>query len=196
MAYTLIGSLRSPFVRTCRMLMMQNEIDFEFKVLNFVQEKADAEALKKETPINKVPILINGAQKIFDSRVIVNFLTKKHGLRELSLEEENIVSCIYSCLDTGVILFLMREDSYDMNHAGFFLSRQRERIPRNLEFITPWMKRLDSSKKEDWNYASMALYSFLYWAEARHLLKIADYPECAKFMERFRDAPGVKQTGF
>lgn len=196
MAYTLIGSQRSPFVRICRMLMIQNGIDFHFQVLNFVDNKKDAEALSKETPINRVPILIDGDQKVFDSRVIVNHLTKKHGLRPLTLDEENIVSSIYSCMDTGVTLFLLKKDGFDTNAPGFFLSRQRERIPRNLEYLTPWTHRLDSSRPGDWNYPSMSLFSFLYWAEARELLKLKDYPEMAAFMERFKSAPGVQETTF
>src|SRR5512138_3006560 len=112
MAYTLIGSERSPFVRICRMLMFQHGIDFNFRVLNFVDSKEDAIALANETPINKVPVLIDGDQKIFDSRVIIHHLSKKHGLKDLSLEEENIISVIYGCLDSSVILFLMKRDGF------------------------------------------------------------------------------------
>lgn len=175
---------------------MQNKIDFNFRVLNFVDNPDDAKNLSQETPINKVPLLLDGDQKIFDSRVIVNYLTEKHGLPRLSIDEENIVSCIYSCLDSGVILFLMKRDGYDIDGPGFFLARQRERIPRNLEYITPWVRSLNPSSPKDWNYASMSLLSFLYWAQARELLKMSDYPVMAEFMERFKDAPGVKETSF
>jgi len=196
MAYTIIGSLRSPFVRACRLLMIQNSIAHDFRILNFVQDKNDAVALSKETPINKVPILIDGEQKIFDSRVIANHLIKKHGLRSLSLNEENILTCIYSCLDSGVILFLMREEGMNIEDSGFFVSRVRARIPNNLQFIEPWVTNLDPHKKDDWNYASMALYSFLFWAEARKLINLKNYPSCASFSERFKDNIGVSDTGF
>ena len=45
------------------MFMIRHGIDFHFRILNFVDEKDDALALSKETPINKVPILIDGEQK-------------------------------------------------------------------------------------------------------------------------------------
>lgn len=196
MAYRLIGSKRSPFVRICRILMIQNQIDFDFRLLDFVENQKDAEILAKETPINKVPVLIDEGQTIFDSRVIVNYLIRKHHLRELSIDEENIVSSIYSCLDTGVILFLMRKDGFDINGSGFFLSRHRQRIPKNLEYVTPWASSLDPAKSNDWNYASMSLFSFLYWAEARELLAVKSYPKLADFMDRFQLAPGVEQTSF
>lgn len=196
MGYTLLGSVRSPFVRICRMLMIQNGIEFDFRGLNFVDDKVEAETLEKETPINKVPILVDGEQKIFDSRVIVNHLTHKHALRKLTPNEENFVSAIYSCLDTGVILFLMKRDGFDMNHPGFFLSRQRKRIPTGLAYVIPWAESLNPTKPDNWNYASMSLYSFLYWGQARELIKISDYPSLAAFMERFRHAPGVSETSF
>lgn len=84
--------------------MIQNSIKFDFKVLNIVSDASAAAALQAESPINKVPILVvrsegaSGEQKIFDSRVIAGFLSAKHGLRKLSLDEENILSSIYSCL--------------------------------------------------------------------------------------------------
>lgn len=196
MAYTLIGSVRSPYVRVCRMLLLQNRIPFDFRVLNFVDDAADAAELSKETPINRVPILVDGDQRIFDSRVIVNYLTKKHGLRPLSVEEENLVSVAYSCLDTGVTLFLMKKDGFDMSHPGFFLSRQRARIPANLAYLTPWARALDASRPDHWNYASMSLFAFLYWGQARGVVDVGAYPELAAFQKRFEAAPGAQETTF
>lgn len=194
--YTLIGSPRSPFARICRILMIQNKIPFDFKALDFVNDEKDAAALAKETPINKVPLLVEGSRRIFDSRVIVNYLTQKHGLRPLSIEEENLVSAIYSCMDVGVVLFLMRKDGFDINGPGFFLTRQRERVPNNLNYITPWVRSLDPANPGDWNYASISLYCYIYWAKARDLLHLKDYPEMAAFMDKFGGAPGVRETAF
>lgn len=196
MAYTLIGSIRSPFVRSCRMLMIQNGVDFEFQVLNFVENQNDAAVLAKQTPINKVPVLLDGNQKIFDSRVIFNYLTRKHDLQPLSLDEENYLSAVYSCLDTGVILFLMKRDGFDLNHPGFFMSRTRNRIPDNLEYLTPWALSLDPSRPRDWNFVSMSLYAFLYWADKREVLELQDFPKMKDFLRRFANAPGVQETSF
>lgn len=196
--YTIISSERSPFGRICRLFMTANGIDFNFRVLNFVDDRNHAEMLAKETPINKVPVLVvNDAEKIFDSRVIVNYLIKTHGLPALTVAEENIVSAIYSCLDVSVILFLMRANGYDINADNIYLQRQRGRIPTCLEYIKPWATELDPKKKSDWNYASMSLYSFLYWAERRaKTVQLKDYPHFQKFLDDFSDAPGVSSTGF
>ncbi len=52
------------------MLMKANQIPFQFEVLNFVDDENAARTLEQESPINRVPILVAGMQKIFDSRVI------------------------------------------------------------------------------------------------------------------------------
>jgi glutathione S-transferase len=176
------------------MLMIANHIECEFRALNFVDDPAAAKAVSDETPINRVPVLFDGEQKIFDSRVIAGHLIKKHKLRPLTLDEENLVSSIYSCLDTGVTLFLMKREGYDMNANGFFLSRQRNRIPNNLQFLTPWVKTLDASR--DWHYPAMCLYAFLYWASKRDVVSLDPYPEMLEFLDKFKEAPGVKDTGF
>lgn len=196
MAYTLIGSIRSPFVRICRLFMIQNSIPFEFKTINFIDDPKDAAELAKESPINRVPILVVDGQKIFDSRVIINYLIKKHNLKVLTIEEENQVSIAYSCLDTALTLFQMKKDGYDLNQKGFFISRQHDRIPQNLKFLDSWIKGLSSSKKEDWNFASMTLYSFLFWAHAREIFNVNDYPTCRDFLERFSKCNGVEETTF
>lgn len=198
MNYSLISSERSPFGRICRMFMIHHKLLFNFRILNFVDNKEDALALAKESPINKVPILVvDGSQKIFDSRVIINYLSKAHNVPDLSLEEENIVSAIYSCLDVSVILFLMKHNGYDLNADNLYLRRQKERIPHNLEYIKSWTEKLSPSNPSDWNYASMSLLSFLYWADIRaRTIQLTDYPHFQKFIKNFSHAPGVQETGF
>jgi glutathione S-transferase len=176
--------------------MIQQNISFDFEVLDFVNDEQDANTLAKKTPINKVPVLIDNGQKIFDSRVIMNYLSEKCGFPKRTIDEENLISVIYSCMDTSVILFLMKRDGYDLQKPGFFLSRQLSRIPSNLEFLLPWVKKLSPENSSDWNYASMSLYSYLYWANARQVLNLGDYPELQNFVTLFSGAVGVKETSF
>ncbi|HVJ65108.1 MAG TPA: glutathione S-transferase [Bdellovibrionota bacterium] len=198
MPYTLVTSLRSPFGRICRMFMHHHGIPYDLRVLNFVDNTEDAAALASESPINKVPIMeLDGDQKLFDSRVIVAYLTGEYRLSAPSVEEENIVSAIYSCMDVSVVLFLMKNSGYDIDANNSYLRRQRERIPRNLEYIKNWAASLDPANPAHWNYASMSLYSFLYWAEHRtQTVHLNEQPIFASFMKKFESAPGVRETHF
>lgn len=195
MACTIVGSERSPFVRACRMLMRQNSIPYDFQKLNFVEEAEDAEKLRKISPINKVPVLIDDGQKIFDSRVIANHLISKHRLRPLTLEEENCLTAIYSLMDTGVLFFLMKRDGLDTQGQGFFMSRLRNRVPDNLNYLRTWAAALNP--QVDWHFPAMMLLSFLRWGEARaQVVTVAEWPEFSNFMFRFQDCAGVRDTDF
>lgn len=196
MSYTLIGSVRSPFVRICRLFMLRNQIPFQFEVLNFLDDPKSAALLAQKTPINKVPLLVDGEKTIFDSRVIINHLIKKHQLDDLSLDDENRVTSIYSCMDAGVALFLLRKDGANIEQDSFFLTRNRQRIPDNLEYLSGWVESLDTNNPGHWYYPQMSLYSFLYWAEKRDIIKTSDYPVMQNFLERYSQLPGVLETGF
>jgi glutathione S-transferase len=197
MNYTLVSSDRSPFGRICRMFMLANDIKFKFEALNFVDDEKAATALAKETPINKVPYLIDGKEKIFDSRVITNYLIQQHDLPPLTVEEENIVSAVYSVMDSIVSLFLLKRDGIDVNGPGNFFRRNRERIPSNLDFVTPWAKQLDPNGRRTWDYPAMSLYACLEWGERRaQMINMKEHPALADFLRKFAQAPGVQATGF
>lgn len=68
----LIGSLTSPYVRKVRVVMAEKKLDY-----NFVDENPwSAEtSIGESNPLGKVPCLImEGAEALFDSRVIVEYL--------------------------------------------------------------------------------------------------------------------------
>lgn len=196
MTYTLIGSLRSPFVRTSRLFMLNNAIDFEFKVINYLEKKEDAEYLAQLSPINKIPVLMAGDEKIFDSRVIFNYLTRRHQLKTLTMAEENIQTAIQSCMDVSVNLLLLKMGGLNLENENWYIQRQRERIPLSMNFILPWLTSLDIKNKSDWNYQTMTLFSYLDWAHFRELPEIKDFPTLTDFVIKFKNAKFVRETDF
>jgi len=68
----LIGSTTSPYVRKVRVVMAEKKLDFDF-VLEDVW--AAHTSISGSNPLGKVPCLImEGAEALFDSRVIVEYL--------------------------------------------------------------------------------------------------------------------------
>jgi glutathione S-transferase len=68
----LIGSTTSPYVRKVRVVMAEKKLEF-----SFVTEDvwADSTTISGSNPLGKVPCLImEGAEALFDSRVIVEYL--------------------------------------------------------------------------------------------------------------------------
>ena len=67
----LIGSLASPYVRKVRVVLAEKKLDY-----NFVLEDVwGSDAILASNPLGKVPVLVmEGAEAVFDSRVIVEYV--------------------------------------------------------------------------------------------------------------------------
>ncbi len=190
MSLTLIGSLTSPYARKMRLLLW-NDKSLKFETLNYFED-AGNKRLKEINPINQLPILIDGDQPIYESRVMYNHLVKKNHYKPLTIDEENILSAIDACLNSGINLFSLRKGGINIDDASnYFLVRQKERIPALLNFLTPWAAK---QKASDWNFLTMSMVSLVYWIDFREVYSIKQHPELVAFLERFRDCPGVKET--
>lgn len=192
MNYTLIGSLTSPYVRKIR-LLLNSLAPYELKSINYL-EKNDGDYLKSINPINQIPVLLDGDIKIFDSRVIYNYLAKKHNLSPLSINEENILSAIDAGLDTSINLFSLRRGGLDLNGGNAYIERQKERVPLILNYLTPWANSQDEKNPAHWNFLNMSLYSYLYWGNFREIIDLSAHPDLQNYLERFKNAPGVAET--
>lgn len=191
MALTLIGSYTSPYVRKLR-LFLHGDPNVTFKVVNYLEEEGNA-YLKSINPLNQLPMLLDGEQPVYDSRIIFNYLAKKRGLPELNIHDENILSIIDTALATGVNLFSLRKGGIDItDKSNYFLIRQQERIPTLLNTLGPWAKKQDP--KTDWNYLTMSLYALVYWIQLRDIYDASKHPEMMDFMARFKNCPGVLET--
>lgn len=187
MSYTLIGSVTSPYVRKLR-LAFHGRISYELKTINYLEEN-DAEYLKKINPINKIPILIDDGEAIYDSRVIYNYLSQKYQWTPLTIAEENILSAIDAALDTTINIFSFERGGLDLSTPNSYLNRQKERIPSIINYLKPW-----AQNNTEWNFLAMSLYSYLDWAQFRKMINLKEYPEMLQFLEKFKNSPGVFET--
>lgn len=174
--------------------MISHNIPFDFKVINYLENKEDQSFLAKETPINKIPYLIADGEKIFDSRVIFNYLSAKHKVKSLSLKEENHLSVVVSLFDVSVNLFMLKRGGLDIDAPNWYLERQKARIQPSLNYLETWVDKLDAYKVDDWNYVAISLYSYLHWATSREILDLKDRPILTSFLNRFSNAPGLSET--
>ena len=192
MSYLLVGSLTSPITRKLRILL-HDRIEFTFKAIDYTQEPGNS-YLKSISPINKIPVLFDGEQKIYDSRVIYNYLSQHHNWKALTPVEENILSEIEAVAETAINLFSLKRGGLDLESGNTYIARQGERIDLILKHLTPWVQSIDSRKPDQWNYLTISLFSFLYWAQFRKALNLANYPVMRKFLDDFQEAPGVRET--
>lgn len=191
MALTLIGSYTSPFVRKIR-LLLHGDPTVTFQPVNYFEEEGN-KYLKSINPFNQLPMLLDGDQPIYESRVMFNYIAKKKNLKPLTVEEENILSAIDAIIATGVNLFSLKKGGVNTDDSSnYFLVRQKERIPSLLKMITPWVAA--QKPENNWNYLTMSMYSMLYWMTFREIYDYSHEPELVAFLERFKNCPGVAET--
>jgi len=191
MSLTLIGSYTSPFVRKLR-LLLHGDKTLVFKPVNYFEEEGN-KYLREISPFNQLPILMDGDQPIYESRVMFNYIAKKQNLKPLTLDEENILSAIDAALSSAVNLFSLRKGGIDTTTgSNYYIERQLNRLPSLMSYLTPWAVK--QTPEKDWNYLTMSLFSMLYWMEFREIYNVKAHPELMEFMKRFENCPGVKET--
>ncbi len=188
--YTLIGSHTSPYVRKIRLYLISQNLPFEFKPINYLEEK-DAIYLKSINPINKIPILLINNEPLFDSRVIFNRLNKT----PLSLKEENILSGIDAAMDTAINLFSLRRGGLDISTTeNLYIKRQIERLDLIFNYLSPYATEVSKNPAANWNFLTMSLFSFLFWANFREIVDLSPYQALKDFLVAFNHLPGVEET--
>ena len=190
MSYTLIGSLTSPYVRRMRMVM--ENIPYALKELNIYDNAEGAEYLHKVNPVHQVPVLVDGDQSIWDSRVIFRYLNEKHKMETLSWEQENMLTAVEGALNSGIALFLKTKRS-DMaiDKSKLVFQRHLDRMKSVLDYLKP---HLASPAAKDWNFVNMTIYSTIDWMQFREMMDFSDRPECQKFLNLHSHRPVVTQT--
>lgn len=191
MSLTLIGSYTSPFARKIR-LLLHSDKTVKFEPVNYFEE-AGNKILRDQSPFNQIPILIDGDQAIYETRVMYNYIAKLQNLEPLTMDEENILSAIDAILSSGVNLFSLRKGGVNIDdESNYFLVRQKQRIPTLLRYISPWAAK--QQPEHDWNYLTMSLVSLVYWIEFREVHSLKEFPELVAFKEKFKNCPGVEET--
>lgn len=187
MKYTLIGSLTSPFVRRIRMLM--EAIPYELTELN-IYETDDGIKLNKINPINQIPVLVMGEEKIWDSRQIFYYLNNKYKFQNMNLEDENTLTAIEGAMNAGISLFQFKRSGISIDEPYMIVNRHKERIDSVLDYLLPFVK----SEGKNWNFQTMTLYAFLDWGQFRGILNLEKRPELQEFMSEHANREIVKLT--
>lgn len=183
----LFGSTTSPYVRRIRLylalLANQNIISGEsYQFVNLdIFSAQDREKLIKDNPTLKVPYLIDGEQRIFDSRIIYRYLAEKFSQPALSWQEENMLTLMDAANDSFVTLFLTKRSGLDNKQDSLFFNLQNERVGIIMHQLN---EALLNGNFNAWNYPSICLFSLLDWANLRELYPFAEFPALLKWLNK------------
>jgi len=134
----LYGTTTSPFVRRVRVIAQ--EIGQPIELLNTVPDDGQAK-LREVSPIRKVPVAVVDGRTIYDSRVIIDYLTTTRGWGAVvpprdRWREQNLLNAIDGALDAIISLFYLRRDGVAIDGTAF-ATRQLERAEAIFAWIAP-----------------------------------------------------------
>ncbi len=185
---TLYGSTTSPYVRRIRIIL--HSIAHSFVNLQ-IFSGPDRETLRNRNPALKVPMLVDGEQNVFDSRVIHRYLSQRFSWPALSWDDENQLTLIDAVNDSMVQMFLLSKTDVDTSVDKLYFTLQRERISTSLDALEALSKQ---GAFTQWHYPSICLFSMLDWGMFRELLSLDAYPGLTEVHQRFCQREDVKIT--
>lgn len=177
----LYGSTTSPYVRRIRILLANIEHDFINMQIFSGEDRAQ---LTAKNPILKVPMLEDGEDIIFDSRVIFRYLSEKYSLPALTWREENLMSVIDAINDSLVQLFLLKRSDIESSDDKLFFKLQNERIAESFTFLND---AASQGEFEHWEYPAICLFCLLDWAVFRQLADISAHRALLEFLSDHKE---------
>lgn len=184
----LLGSTTSPYVRRLRLWL--GDVDYDFVALN-IFEGEGRETLKRNNPAQKVPLLLDGEQAVYDSRVIFRYLSQKFDLPALSWDQENILTVIDAANDTFVSLLLLARSDVATDQQTLFFTLQHERIERTMSLLE---QQVSEGCFEQWDYPAICLFCLLDWVLLRELFDFSSSPHLQRFRNLHLNQNRVEQT--
>ena len=184
----LYGSYTSPYVRHCRIALMQGGLEWLFVETDH-QASADGSATQK------VPFLDLDDMRLTDSSSILMAIRHQSGRSWLdSVADMDLYCLVNTLMDTAINLFLLEKE--DLTPDGSeYLGRQSRRIISGLAELERRIAGQPAAELQAMdNDALLRLACFLDWALFRRRITLDGYPALTDFLTAIRTVPLFADT--
>ncbi len=179
----LYGSFTSPFVRHCRIALLETHINFEF-----IETDQTGSAIK--SPTKRVPFLEDDDIFLSDSSSILKYLREKAGELFLATASEFDQFCIVNtALDATVNLFFLQRDGVDIQ-AYEYTKRQAARIESSLAELNATQFPMHAPYSD----VDLRLACYLAWGLMRKRISLAAYENLQNFLTQMDQYPPFADT--
>lgn len=179
----LYGSFTSPFVRHCRVALLEANASFEF-----IETDQASSAIK--SPTKRVPFLEDGEIFLSDSSSILKHLREKAGGLFLPTTSEFNQFCIVNtALDATVNLFFLQRDGVDIQ-AYEYTRRQAARVESSLAELNATQLPMQAPYSD----VDLRLACYLAWGLMRKRISIAAYENLQSFLTQMDLYPPFADT--
>ena len=199
----LIGSTTSPYVRKVRIVMAEKKLDYQF-VLESVWS-ADTK-IAASNPLGKVPCLImEGAEAVFDSRVIVEYLDTLSPVGKLipSTGRERAEVKTWEALADGLLdaaILVRLENTFEGRTEGqrsqAWIDRQMDKVHASLKAMAQGLGDKPFCSGIHLSLSDIAVGCALGWLSFRfpEIDWRAEHPNLARLMDKLAQRPSCADT--
>ncbi|HVK74246.1 MAG TPA: glutathione S-transferase family protein [Kofleriaceae bacterium] len=190
----LYGTTTSPFVRRVRVVAA--EVGVPIELINTATDDGQA-ALRAVSPIWKVPVADIGGRVLYDSRVIIDWLTTVNGWGGLRppadrWRDANLVNAIDGALESAIQLFYLRREGIDVTPLPFG-QRQLDRIAAIFAWVAGELG--PDAAGAGLGLPELSLLATLDWMELRDAYPVARHDAAfAALRAAHRDRPSLAAT--
>lgn len=165
------GSYTSPFVRHCRIALLEGNLDCEFI-------ETDLVGSAQGSPIKKVPFLRDGELMLTDSSsILMHLRAKAGGAFFTDVRDYDLFCLVNTVMDATVNLFFLERDDKLGPEQSSYLMRQQARVSSGLVELNnrnwPTSLRRGSRPLTD---GELRLACYLAWGLFRKRLSLDEFP--------------------
>ena len=158
------------------------EVPYEFVMLDLKNGEHRQADFLNINPIGKVPAIVDGDFKLWESGAIILYLSEKYAPIPISLEEKSLI--------TQWVIF---GNSTLAN--GLFLEAQREKeMPRLLTPLNIILEKQSFLVDDRFTVADVAVGSLLAYVPMMLKLNFDEYPAVADYVKRLTERPAFQKS--
>jgi glutathione S-transferase len=199
----LIGSTTSPYVRKVRVVMAEKKLDYQF-----LQENvwATDTTIAASNPLGKVPCLVmEGAEAVFDSRVIVEYLDTLSPVGRLipatgreRAEVKTWEALADGLLDAAILVRLENtfEGRSEAQRSPAWIDRQMGKVDASLKAMAQGLGDKPFCSGIHLSLSDIAVGCALGWLSFRfpEIDWRAEHPNLARLMDKLALRPSFAET--
>lgn len=168
----LYGSYTSPFVRHCRIVLLETGQACEFI-------ETDQAGSAAQSPTQRVPFLQDGDTFLTDSSSIIKYLREKAGQTFCKSAQELDQLCLANtALEACVNLFFLERDGVAIAQVPY-LQRQAARVQTTVKELD----QLNLPMQAPYNDAQLRLACFIGWAKFRKRVDFSGFDNLERFYQ-------------
>lgn len=191
----LYGTTTSPFVRRVRVVAA--ELGEPIERIDTATDSGMA-ALREVSPIRKVPVAVVDGKLIYDSQMIIEWLTSHRGWGSLAppsdpLDTRNRINAVDAALDSVIQLFYLRRDGVAVDGSPY-AQRQMERADAIFAWLGTQLAADGRSFTGGFGLTELALISALDWMDFRKTYPTERASGVESVREAWRERPSLVET--